>query len=111
MALVKLQRESVEKLELPVTTEDDPTSATVQFAFTDTDSPDERPGGSGFGAWVGGIWTGNPTGSQGAFQRTALTPLIGGAGLDLDVGKWNVWSKITLGQEIAVDKCGQVQIQ
>ena len=112
MAIVKLQRESVEKLELPIQTADDPATATVQFAFTDTDSPDDRPGGAGFSAWQSGTWDGAATGDvTSGFERIAVTPGVGASPFDLDVGKWNAWSKVTLGSEVAVDKCGQVQIQ
>lgn len=112
MAVVKLQREAKERLEMPVEFADDPASATVEFGFTDTDSSDARPGTGGAAGWISGTW--DPNGDTGTgvgpFGRVAVTPLIGDGTLDLDVGKWNAWSRVVLGTEVAVDKCGQVQI-
>lgn len=113
--MVDLEREAKEKLNLDVDSEDDPTTATVRFAFTDKAQTDARPGTTGFAAWSSGTWKGPPVeggGEEGAWRRVAVTPLLGQAPLDLTEGvTWQAWSEVTLGTEVAVDRCGTVKVK
>jgi hypothetical protein len=113
VSTVPLERESEEKLEIDITTSEDSTSATIHFYFTDkADTSARPPAADAVGSWFAGAWKAPPTGGPGAFVRVAITPLLGEPPHDLAQDKtWNVWSRVALGGEIAVDLCGQVKVK
>jgi len=102
---VKLERESREKLHFDVDTEEDPTAYTVECAFTDKADAEARPT-----TWIPGSWDGDPTGTAKGYTRVAVTPIIGDSPVDLAVGKWQLWSRVTGGAEQAVERVDTVQI-
>lgn len=94
---VTLEQETVEKLALPVSADDDPTGTPPAFAFTQDPA---RPS-----TWVPGEW-------ESATQ--AITPTIGGtdttATVKLAVGLWRPWVRITVGSEVIVRKLPRIGI-
>lgn len=93
-----LPRETIEKLEVEVTSDVDPTGDAVQFSFV---APGERPD-----TWTAGEWDGDYSGTK----STAVTPTIGftgsGATIELAEGAWQAYIKVTDNPEVPVRDCG-----
>ena len=99
---VHVPRETIEAFESTVTASADPTSTPPAFAFV---QGDDRPT-----TWHGGTWSG----SYSSGKATAVTPTIGltasGADVELAVGTWNAYVKVTDSPEIPVRACGTVRL-
>lgn len=101
---VDLYDETLEALEVPVTTTLDPTDTDPQFALSavGADTP---------GTWRTGSWSGawDPT----TKRATAVTPLIGSAGtLVVEPGSsYRLWIKVAAGSETAVWPVGAIRVR
>lgn len=101
---VTIERESQEKVECTVTADLDPTSLPVEFAFTATT---DRPT-----TWIGGSWGSSPGVQAGVtWTGIARTPVIGAGGLDLAVGTYQVWIRLTAGVEVPVVKVDRLKVK
>lgn len=100
---VIVPRETIEKLEVEVTSDVDPTDDAVEWSFT---APGSRPQ-----TWTAGTWDGAYTGTK----ATAVSPTIGltssGADVELASGAWSVFLKVTDNPEIPVRDCGILVLQ
>ena len=97
-----IPRETIEKLKTVITSDIDPTADVVAFAFT---LVDDRPS-----TWTAGTWTSTWSGGR----TTAVTPTIGVTGSDatveLAVGTWHAWVRVTDNPEVPVRQCGVVRL-
>lgn len=100
---VIIERESQEQFECTVTADQDPTVAPISFAFTATT---ERPV-----TWIAGTWEASPGVQAGdSWTGVARTPVVGAGGLDLAVGTYQVWAKMTAGVEVPVVKVDRLKV-
>ena len=96
MTTLTLQRETLEQLEVTITTDVTITGDVVEFAVSSTTG---RPV-----VWVAGSW--HPTKAG-----VALTPTIGAAGaLAVTPGRWLLWCRITDTPEHPVLSCGAILV-
>jgi hypothetical protein len=101
---VTIERESIEGFDLPVMTDDDPAGTVVEFAFTPIGI---RPT---TGDWHDGTWKSTWPGSSGHWHGLASTPLIGTGAVDLAVGTWQAWIRITDLPEVPVWKADHIKV-
>lgn len=101
---VVIERESQEKIECTVTADLDPTTLPIEFAFTATT---ERPS-----SWIAGSWESTPGSLAGTtWSGVARTPVVGTGGLDLAVGTYQVWARLTAGAEVPVVKVDRLKVR
>jgi hypothetical protein len=102
---VVMERESAETLSVLITTDDDPTSTPVEFAFLPIG---QRPAE---GDWQEGEWTGESwQGKDHNWRTWVATPTIGATPLDLAVGVWQGWVRIQDAPEAPVWRVDRVRI-
>lgn len=100
---VTLWADTLESLELMITTTADPTATPPKFGFSSTPA---QPG-----TWVNGSWSG--TYNSTTKQTKAVTPTLGatGAGLTIATGTtYTMWAQITVGTEVAKWPVGTVVV-
>ena len=98
---VKLFAATAESLEVPIKTNDDPTSDPPEFSLSASAA---TPGTFHAGEWSGSFYDPDTR------YATAVTPLIG-AGQTLAIRSGDqlvVWARVTLDGEVAVWPVGQV---
>jgi hypothetical protein len=101
---VLIERESIEGFDLPVTTDDDPAGTVVEFAFTPIGTRPES------GDWHAGSWKTTWSSADGRWHGLASTPLIGVGSVDLAVGTWQAWIRVTDLPEIPVWKADNIRV-
>lgn len=99
---LNIPRETVERLETTITADADPTALAVSFAFV---QGSDRPSTFTAGTWDGAYASG---------KATAVTPTIGttgsGATVELAVGTWHAFVKVTDSPEVPVRSCGTIRL-
>jgi hypothetical protein len=100
---VTLWAATVESLEVSISTDVDPTATPPQFALSAAGST--SPGSFSPGTWAG-TWNASTE------QTTARTPSIGSGGtLTIASGSsYLLWTKVTLGGEVAVWPVGSIRV-
>lgn len=103
MTTIKIPRESEEHLETTITADDDPTANVLEFSFPARGS---RPD-----VWTLGTWGGVATESGGTWTAIAETPVLGVGDLDLAPGTYQIYMRITSGDEAPVIKGDQLRVE
>ena len=86
---VKVDRESQETVEIPITANEDPTTLPVTWAFVPVATPDAVR------TYVAGEWKDTPGAQVGQkYRGVAVSPIIGTGTLDLVKGGYNAFVKV-----------------
>lgn len=93
---------SVEYVRAEVTAVEDPTTASVSFAFTTAGAPSEE-------SWSPGEWEGESVFS-GGYHRAVARILVGPGFLELPEGSVSVWVRTSAAPENVVKVAGTVRV-
>jgi len=97
---VTLHAATLERLEVPIRTTNDPTATPPDWSLT-------APGATAPGSWTAGSWSGTWTGGR----ATAVSPTIGASGqLVISSGTFRVWLRVTAPGEVAVWPVGAITV-
>jgi hypothetical protein len=103
---VNLERETDEKLEIPLDTSEDPGAYSIEFAITTYTNKEDRPG-----TWVAGTWDGAAAPSSKGFTRVAVTPSFGSTWPIASGDDFALWSQLGAGAETVVERVGRVRVK
>lgn len=101
--MIKIERESEERLGCNIVTTKDPATYGVEFSFPERGA---RPD-----TWHVGTWAEPAELRVDRWYRKAVTPVVGAAGLDLPLGYYSVFVRVTGDGESPVIDSGKLEVQ
>lgn len=101
---IELDDATVEYLEIDFVSRNDPTGYVVEFQITDLGEDVDD------GNWIEGEWSDDSPQSRGEKFFSKGLALVGSAGLELDIGSFQLWIRVQGDNDTPVKKAGTLVV-